>query len=185
MKHLPQLDGQDKVTGLAKRISDNMLWIQGFQLWMLGMAAQWTGKEMIHANALVLLLISRQQRLQKSTFCKLLVPNELQAYYTDSFDLASPAAAEQKLALLGLINLDEELLTDPTGSRHFLCIEVNEEIDSSPIDHAQLKTLLDQGEQYWMNKSVQRLAQTLSAIGIERIHTRCGNLYRVVSHPSQ
>ena len=35
------------------------------------------------------------------------------------------------------------------------------------------------------NISVQRLAQTLSAIGIERIHTRYGNLYRVVSHPSQ
>lgn len=28
------------------------------------------------------------------------------------------------------------------------------------------------------NVSVQRLAQTLSAIGIERIHTRYGNLYR-------
>ena len=35
------------------------------------------------------------------------------------------------------------------------------------------------------NVSVQRLAQTLSAIGIERIHTRYGNLYRVVSRPSQ
>ena len=114
----------------------------------------------------------------------------------------------------------------------------------SLIDHAQLKTLLEQGERYWMNKeeeaawkkvnqsfyrisaeedvfnryyhkplpgesvetysaaeiyrrlkqkspksmrniSVQRLAQTLSAIGIERIHTRYGNLYRVVSRPSQ
>ena len=35
------------------------------------------------------------------------------------------------------------------------------------------------------NKSIQRQAQTLSAIGIERIHTRYGNSYRVVSHPSQ
>ena len=50
----------------------------------------------------------------------------------------------------------KELLTAPTGSRRFLCIEVNEEIDSSSINHAQLyaqlKTLLDQGERYWMNK---------------------------------
>ena len=50
----------------------------------------------------------------------------------------------------------KELLTAPTGSRRFLCIEVKEEIDSSPFDHAQLyaqlKTLLDQGERYWMNK---------------------------------
>ena len=35
------------------------------------------------------------------------------------------------------------------------------------------------------NISVQRLAQTLSAIGIERIHTRYDNLYRVVSYHSQ
>ena len=35
------------------------------------------------------------------------------------------------------------------------------------------------------NKSVQRPAQTLSVIGIERIHTHYGSLYRVVSHPSQ
>ena len=35
------------------------------------------------------------------------------------------------------------------------------------------------------NVSVQRPAQTLSVIDIERIHTRYGNLYRVVSHPSQ
>lgn len=34
------------------------------------------------------------------------------------------------------------------------------------------------------NISVKRLAQTLSAIGIERIHTRYGYLYRIVSHPS-
>ena len=35
------------------------------------------------------------------------------------------------------------------------------------------------------NVSVQRPAQTLSVIGIERIHTHYGSLYRVVSHPSQ
>ena len=35
------------------------------------------------------------------------------------------------------------------------------------------------------NVSVQRPAQTLSVIGIERTHTHYGSLYRVVSHPSQ
>ena len=35
------------------------------------------------------------------------------------------------------------------------------------------------------NISVQRPAQTLSPIGIEHIHTRYGNLYRMVSRPSQ
>ncbi len=31
-----------------------------------------------------------------------------------------------------------EVLTDPTGSRRFICVEVNAPIDCSPIDHAQL-----------------------------------------------
>ena len=31
-----------------------------------------------------------------------------------------------------------EVLTDPTGSRRFVCVEVNAPIDCSPIDHAQL-----------------------------------------------
>lgn len=44
----------------------------------------------------------------------------------------------------------KELLSDPSGSRRFLCIEVEEKIDCSPIDHdqvyAQLKTCLSGGE---------------------------------------
>ena len=31
-----------------------------------------------------------------------------------------------------------EVLTDPTGSRRFVCVEVNAPIDCSPIDHAQV-----------------------------------------------
>lgn len=33
---------------------------------------------------------------------------------------------------------EREILTDPTGSRRFLCVEINNPIDCSPIDHAQL-----------------------------------------------
>lgn len=43
-----------------------------------------------------------------------------------------------------------ELLTDSSGSRRFLCVEVKHPIDCSPIDHAQLfaqlKQLVLQGE---------------------------------------
>lgn len=47
----------------------------------------------------------------------------------------------------------KELLTDPTGSRRFLCVELDHKIDCSPIDHeqiyAQLKAELEAGERYW------------------------------------
>ena len=48
-----------------------------------------------------------------------------------------------------------DLLNDPTGSRRYLCIEVNERIDNVPLEHkqlfAQLKTELAGGERYWFD----------------------------------
>ena len=46
-----------------------------------------------------------------------------------------------------------ELLSDPSGSRRFLCVEVERPIDSTDIGHAQiyaqLKAMLLGGERYW------------------------------------
>ena len=46
-----------------------------------------------------------------------------------------------------------DLLNDPTGSRRYLCIEVEEKIENTPLEHkqlfAQLKAELAQGERYW------------------------------------
>ena len=46
-----------------------------------------------------------------------------------------------------------ELLTDPTGSRRFLCVEVTHPIDCSGMAYeqiyAQLKAELEAGERYW------------------------------------
>jgi len=46
-----------------------------------------------------------------------------------------------------------ELLNDPTGSRRYLCIEVEKKIENTPLEHkqlfAQLKAELAQGERYW------------------------------------
>jgi predicted P-loop ATPase len=132
----------------------------------------------------------------------------LAGYYTDSFDLNSPSTAEQKLALFGLINIDEmdklseqkmpllknlmqmaalnirkaykknysplpriasfiatsnhkDLLTDPTGSRRFLCVEVEKPIDLSPIEHAQiyaqLKAELASGRPHWFSKEEEKM----------------------------
>lgn len=207
MDSLPEWDGEDRVCALAKRVSADTLWTKGFHRWMLALAAQWMELDGMHGNSVAPVLVSRRQGRQKSTFCKLILPGELQAHYTDSFDLSSSSAAEQKLSTFGLISLDEmdkyspkkmavlknlmqmaglnirkaykknfaslprmasfiatsnvkELLTDPTGSRRFLCVEVNEKIDCSPLDYlqlyAQLKVELLSGSRYWFTSEEEQ-----------------------------
>ena len=165
--------------------------------------AQWLGYPARCANALAPILISAEQGMCKSTFCSILLPEELRAYYTDKFAITSTSGCEQKISTFGLINMDEfdqynermmtilknlmqmkkvnyrkcfkayfsdlpriasfigtsnekSLLTDETGSRRFLCIEVEKPIDCSPIDYpqlyAQLKHELEAGKRYWLSK---------------------------------
>jgi len=200
---LPEWDGTDRVTMLAARVSGQAMWLNGFHRWMLGMVAQWLGYPARCANALAPILISAEQGMCKSTFCSILLPEELRAYYTDKFAITSTSGCEQKLSTFGLINMDEfnmytermmtilknlmqmkkvnyrkcfkayfsdlpriasfigtsnekSLLTDETGSRRFLCIEVEKPIDCSPIDYpqlyAQLKFELESGKRYWLSK---------------------------------
>lgn len=207
MEQLPKWDGTDRITELALRVSDEEIWVRNFHRWTLALTAQWLGMNKLHANSLAPILISSEQGKQKSTFCKLIMPADLQGYYTDSYDLSAQSSAEQKLASFGLINLDEmdkyspkkmvllknllqmsglnikkaykknfsplpriapfigtsnrkDLLTDPTGSRRFLCIALNKTIDCSPIDHtqiyAQLKAELESGERYWFTSEEER-----------------------------
>ena len=203
MATLPEWDGTDRVTMLAARVSGNGMWLNGFHCWMLGMVAQWMGYPARCANAVAPILISTEQGMCKSTFCSILLPEELRAYYTDKFAITSTSGCEQKLSTFGLINMDEfnqynermmtilknlmqmkkvnyrkcfkayfsdlpriasfigtsnekSLLTDETGSRRFLCIEVEKPIDCSPIDYpqlyAQLKFELESGKRYWLTK---------------------------------
>ena len=126
-EQLPEWDGTDRVSALARRVSDNPVWVNGFHRWMLGLSAQWmqfhpdtncanrannansanNTSSINRANSVAPLLVSSRQGLGKSTFCRLLMPDALKAYYTESYDLGSPASAEAKLAACGLINLDE------------------------------------------------------------------------------
>ena len=114
-EQLPEWDGKDRVSALARRVSDNPVWVNGFHRWMLGLSAQWmqfrsdtnNANSANRANSVAPLLVSSRQGLGKSTFCRLLIPDALKAYYTESYDLSSPASAEAKLAACGLINLDE------------------------------------------------------------------------------
>ena len=202
-QRLPTWDGRDRLHDLATRVSDSPLWIQTFHRWMLGLAAQWAGlSDGLHAHSTAPLLVSDEQGLGKSTFCRALLPPQLQAYYTDSVDLARPDKVERQLTEMDLLNLDEfdripekkhpllknlmqlsalnlrkayrrhsqalpriasfigtsnsrELLSDPSGSRRFICVLVEHPIDSTGIDHAQiyaqLKAELENGERYWFS----------------------------------
>ena len=202
-QRLPAWDGRDRLHDLAVRVSDSPLWIQAFHRWMLGLAAQWAGlSDGLHAHSTAPLLVSDEQGLGKSTFCRALLPPELQAYYTDSVDLARLDKVERQLTEMGLLNLDEfdripekkhpllknlmqlsalnlrkayrrhsqalpriasfigtsnsrELLSDPSGSRRFICVLVEHPIDCTGIDHAQiyaqLKAELENGERYWFS----------------------------------
>ena len=112
IEQLPEWDGKDRVSALARRVSDDPVWVNGFHRWMLGLSAQWMqfrsdANSTNRANSVAPLLVSSRQGLGKSTFCRLLMPDALKAYYTESYDLGSPASAEAKLAACGLINLDE------------------------------------------------------------------------------
>ena len=200
---LPEWDGTDRVTMLAARVSGQAMWLNGFHRWMLGMVAQWLGYPARCANAVAPILISTEQGMCKSTFCSMILPEELRAYYTDKFTINATSGCEQKLSTFGLINMDEfnmytermmtilknlmqmkkvnyrkcfkayysdlpriasfigtsnekSLLTDETGSRRFLCMEVEKPIDCSPINYpqlyAQLKWELEAGKRYWLSK---------------------------------
>ena len=137
----------------------------------------------------------------------------------------------------------KDLLDDPTGSRRFLCVEVEHRIDCSGIDlnqiYAQLKAELAAGERYWFtpdeeqeiqrhngafyqvhpeeelfrnhfraassdeayemlslseilealkekhgallrNVSMVKFGNALVASGVERVHTKLGNRYKLV-----
>ena len=57
----------------------------------------------------------------------------------------------------------KELLTDTTGSRRFLCVEVEHRIDCSDINltqiYAQLKSELEAGERYWFTSEEEQEIQ--------------------------
>lgn len=209
--HLPEWDGKDRTSEVAQLVSSKDLWVKSFHTWMLGMVAQWMkfgdGKR---ANAVAPVLISKEQGWGKSTFCRMLMPEELSRYYAESYDLSSRKAAERKLSLYGLINLDEfdsitrqkqpmlknlmqmsslnlrkmystgiaplhriasfiatsnsrELLSDCSGSRRFICVELESPIVFECLCirqlYAQLKAELLAGTRYWFTKDEETAIQ--------------------------
>ncbi len=208
LEHLPRWDKKDRVTPLAERVPTEWGdWTHLFHIWMRSMVAMWLGKGQLTGNALVPLLIGRQG-CGKSSFCRILLPRELQDYYNDRINFKNENDLNLGLSSFGLINLDEfdrvtqrqqivlkylvstadlkyrppygkayttnrryasfigttneqTPLTDPSGSRRFVCVSIDGDIDfETPVQHSQLYAQLmheiRQGERYWLSKEEER-----------------------------
>ena len=113
-------DGQDHIGMLAATVpTSNPMWPQWFRTWFLAMVAQWLGRNFRYGNSLVPLLISRQG-YNKSTFCKSLLPPELQWGYNDNLVLSEKKSVLQAMSQFLLINLDEFNQISPKVQEGFL-----------------------------------------------------------------
>ena len=206
---LPHWDGKDHIGDLAKRVPcSNPHWAQLFRRWFLSMVAHWRGLGKNHANSTSPILVG-PQAYRKSTFCRLILPPCLQAYYTDSIDFSRKRDAELYLNRFLLINMDEfdqiginqqsfvkhilqkpvvntrrpnasaveelrryasfigtsnhkDLLTDTSGSRRYIGVEVTRVIDVvRPIDYEQLyaqaMAALYHNERYWFDEKEEAI----------------------------
>lgn len=206
---LPRWNGKDYIGDLARRVPcDNPHWEQLFRRWFLGMVAHWRGLSKNHANSTSPILVG-PQAYRKSTFCRLILPPCLQAYYTDSIDFSRKRDAELYLNRFLLINMDEfdqiginqqsfvkhilqkpvvntrrpnasaveelrryasfigtsnhkDLLTDTSGSRRYIGVEVTGVIDVvRPIDYEQLyaqaMAALYHNERYWFDEKEEAI----------------------------
>ena len=102
-----QWDGKDRTEDLFSRISPFRYCREMGRIWLRAVVSQWLGYDSKHANAVMLLLVSPQQGLHKSTFVRELLPPELRDYYTDDFSLSAKGNAQRKLVEFAIVNIDE------------------------------------------------------------------------------
>ena len=100
-------DGVDRTADLFSRISPYRYCREMGRIWLRAVVSQWMGYDMKHANAVMLLLVSPQQGLHKSTFVRELLPPALRDYYTDDFSLSAKGNAQRKLVEFAIVNIDE------------------------------------------------------------------------------
>ena len=201
-------DGHDRIRELAARVPcNNRHWTDLYYRWFLNMVAHLRQTDRKYANCTVPLLVG-PQAYRKSTFCRSLLPPELQAYYTDRIDFSNKRDTEISLNRFALINMDEfdqnrvnqqaflkhilqkpivnvrrphgtatqemrryasfigtsnhkDLLTDTSGSRRYIVVDVTGPIDCSPIDYEQLYAQamhdLYKGERYWFDPEDEKV----------------------------
>ena len=198
-------DGKDYIRALARTVpTNNPHWEDWFYTWFLGMVEQWRGGTYRqYGNSVAPLLISKQG-YNKSTFCRRLLPPELQWGYNDNLILSEKRQVFQAMAQILLINLDEfnqispqqqqgflknliqlptlkikrpygshveefprlasfiatsnmtNILTDPSGNRRFIGVELTGPIDVSVRPnhrqlYAQALTALQDGEKSYFD----------------------------------
>lgn len=103
-----QWDGRtDHIARLAATVPCNVpQWGDWFRKWLLYMVAQWMGHTRRYGNSVAPLLISEQGN-NKSTFCRQLLPDDLQWGYNDNLLVSEKKQTLQAMAQFLLINLDE------------------------------------------------------------------------------
>lgn len=230
--HLPAWDGRDRLTDFARRVPTNdALWLRFFPLWMRSMVAHWLGKDREHGNALVPLLIGAQG-CGKSTFCGIVLPEELRAYYNDRVSFNNEFDLLNQMSSFALINIDEfdsigasrqpllkyllstpdvklrvpygkavsqrrryasfiattnqqMPLTDLSGARRFLCVNVDGRIDTdSRVDYAQLYAQLlaeiQAGQRYWLTdaETIEVIAHNEPFRQVDSIEEMVRTLFR-------
>lgn len=107
LEHCGTWDGYDHIRGYAKRVpTAYAAWPDHFHRWMLATVAQWMNLSHDYGNSMVPLLIG-SQGTHKSTFCKLILPQELRAYYIDDIKLDNAEQVERMLGKMLLVNIDE------------------------------------------------------------------------------
>ena len=204
-------DGKDHIRALARTVpTNNPYWADWFYTWFLGMVDQWRGfTHRQYGNSVAPLLISKQG-YNKSTFCRRLLPPELQWGYNDNLVLSEKRQVYQAMAQFMVINLDEfnqispqvqqgflknliqlptlkykppygshvmefprlasfiatsnmkDILTDPSGNRRFIGVELTGPIDVSVRPNyqqlfAQALTALHNGEKSYFDAEQVKL----------------------------
>ena len=114
-------DGKDHIRALARTVpTTNPHWEDWFYTWFLGMVDQWRGfTHRQYGNSVAPLLISKQG-YNKSTFCRRLLPPELQWGYSDNLILSEKRQVYQAMAQFMVINLDEFNQISPQVQQGFL-----------------------------------------------------------------
>lgn len=204
-------DGKDHIRALARTVpTDNPYWEDWFYTWFLAMVNQWRSySHRKYGNSVAPLLISKQG-YNKSTFCRSLVPPELQWGYNDNLVLSEKRQVLQAMCQALLLNLDEfnqispqvqqgflkniiqlpsvkmkppygshvqefprmasfiatsnmeDILSDPSGNRRFLGVELTGPIDVSQLPnyeqlYAQALAALQAGEKTYFDAEQTKL----------------------------